>query len=65
MPDLPPNVRFVDFSGYFCTVEICHMSTMSAIAEKAVTEALGWGGRSHGGTATRRVIQTTNRRWIA
>ncbi|WP_340685589.1 acyltransferase family protein [Amycolatopsis coloradensis] len=61
LPDLPPNVRFVDFSDYFCTAEVCppvignvlvylddnhvsgtYMSTMSAIAEKAITEALGW-----------------------
>ncbi|RSM53192.1 acyltransferase [Amycolatopsis sp. WAC 01376] len=61
LPDLPPNVRFLDFSDYFCTAEVCppvignvlvylddnhvsgtYMSTMSAIAEKAITEALGW-----------------------
>ncbi|MFI7121121.1 acyltransferase family protein [Amycolatopsis sp. NPDC049868] len=61
LPDLPPNVRFVDFSDYFCTAEVCppvignvlvylddnhvsstYMSTLSAIAEKAISEALGW-----------------------
>jgi len=61
LPDLPPNVRFVDFSDYFCTAEVCppvignvlvylddnhvsgtYMSTMSSIAEKAITAALGW-----------------------
>ncbi|OXM53051.1 acyltransferase family protein [Amycolatopsis alba] len=61
LSDLPPNVRFIDFSDYFCTAEVCppvignvlvylddnhvsgtYMSTMSAIAEKAITEALGW-----------------------
>ncbi|RSN25732.1 acyltransferase [Amycolatopsis sp. WAC 04169] len=61
LQDLPPNVRFVDFSDYFCTAEVCppvignvlvylddnhvsgtYMSTMSAIADKAITEALGW-----------------------
>ncbi|MER6670931.1 acyltransferase family protein [Amycolatopsis japonica] len=61
LPDLPPNVRFLDFSDYFCTAEVCppvignvlvylddnhvsgtYMSTMSAIAEKAIIEALGW-----------------------
>ncbi|EME51202.1 putative acyltransferase [Amycolatopsis decaplanina DSM 44594] len=54
-------MRFLDFSDYFCTAEVCppvignvlvylddnhvsgtYMSTMSAIAEKAITEALGW-----------------------
>ncbi|WP_410582134.1 acyltransferase family protein [Amycolatopsis sp. lyj-108] len=61
LPDLPPNVRFLDFSDYFCTAEVCppvignvlvylddnhvsgtYMSTMSTVAEKAITEALGW-----------------------
>lgn len=61
LPDLPSNVRFLDFSDYFCTAEVCppvignvlvylddnhvsgtYMATMSAIAEKAITEALGW-----------------------
>ncbi len=61
LPDLPSNVRFVDFSDYFCTAEVCppvignvlvylddnhvsgtYMSTMSSIAEKAITAALGW-----------------------
>lgn len=61
LPDLPPNVRFLDFSDYFCTAEVCppvignvlvyvddnhvsgtYMSTMSSIADKAITAALGW-----------------------
>ncbi|MEV7554334.1 acyltransferase family protein [Amycolatopsis sp. NPDC089917] len=61
LPDLPGNVRFLDFSDYFCTADVCppvignvlvylddnhvsgtYMSTMSGIAGKAITEALGW-----------------------